>query len=71
MSDRLLRRGARRWYKMQAWCARHQDDPMVRWWLGRNPPPTEWQGTPMEWAYTEMPVPIAWLAWVLEGRPRA
>lgn len=31
-------------------------------WLVGNPPPKDWQGTPLEWAYTEMPGLPWWLA---------
>lgn len=44
---------------MRGWIERHRDDPAVAAWLKKNPPPAQWQGTPMEWAFTEMP----WWAW--------
>lgn len=28
----------------------------VRAWLHRSPPPESWQGTHVEWAYTECPL---------------
>ena len=37
------------------WCKAHARSRKVRAWLARNPPPKEWRGSPMEWAYTEMP----------------
>ena len=41
--------------KMQAWCKRNRYHPAVLAWLEKHPPPPEWQGTRLEWAYTEMP----------------
>lgn len=41
-------------YAIDDWCARYGSHPDVIDWLRRNPPPKEWEGTPTEWAYTEM-----------------
>jgi hypothetical protein len=49
--------------KMREWIATWKDDPIVRQWIRDNPPPASWQGTPIEWAYTEMPFGI------VTGRP--
>lgn len=29
-------------------------------WLQKNPAPADWRGTPIEWAYLNMPVPGSW-----------
>lgn len=31
-------------------------------WLKDNPPPKEWRGEPLQWAYCEMP---SWPWWML------
>jgi hypothetical protein len=41
--------------RMGAWIVQHLDNPRVLRWLVRNPPPPEWEGSHMEYAYTEMP----------------
>jgi hypothetical protein len=41
------------------WCDRHRDNDRVKQWLAENPPDEGWTGTPIEWAYLEMPL------WVL------
>lgn len=41
--------------RMKWWTAVYARHPSVVKWLRENPPPVKWQGTPMEWAYTEMP----------------
>lgn len=41
--------------KMQDWCKRNRYHPLVIAWLEKFPPPAEWKGTRLEWAYTEMP----------------
>lgn len=35
---------------------RYRNDPRVAWWLGRNPPPRQWEDSPEAWAFLEMPV---------------
>jgi hypothetical protein len=50
----------REWEEMASWCDTHFTDPRVMAWLERNPPPLMWRGTPLEWAYTEMPVWVLW-----------
>ena len=47
----LKREAARR----AAWIRKHRTDPAVRAWLEKHPPPAEWTGTPLEWAYEERP----------------
>lgn len=42
---------------MAAWVKVHRRDPAVRQWLVDHPPPSGWRGTPLQWAYTEMPNP--------------
>jgi hypothetical protein len=42
--------------KMAEWCERHKDTEYVLNWIKANPVPANWQGSPMEWAFTEMPV---------------
>lgn len=43
--------------RMRLWCKRNYNDPAVRKWVEENPPPKEWEGSRIEWAYTEMPTP--------------
>lgn len=50
------------------WAVRHANDPVVWWWLERHLP-SWWQGSPLEWAYIEMPWSTR-LAWLFAGRPR-
>jgi hypothetical protein len=38
----------------------HTQQSDVRSWLDKNPAPPDWQGTPVEWAYLNMPVPESW-----------
>lgn len=40
--------------RRRAWCKRNFGNPLVRAWIAANPPPKEWQGSRLEWAYTEM-----------------
>ena len=40
---------------MQSWIGEHRGDQSVRVWLAENEPPPEWEGSRMEYAYTEMP----------------
>ena len=40
--------------RMGEWIVRHIDNPKVRDWLVKNPPPAKWQGSDMEYAFTEM-----------------
>lgn len=40
---------------MTEWCQRHANNKGLRAWLATNPPPPEWEGTDVQWAYTEMP----------------
>lgn len=37
------------------WINEHRGDPKVREWIRDHPPPPEWEGSAMQWAYTEMP----------------
>jgi len=41
--------------KMKKWIKENRRSKEVIEWLSNNPPPEEWTGTRMEWAYTEMP----------------
>lgn len=41
--------------RMADWCKRNANNPRVLEWLKRNPPPKDWRGSVLEWAYTEMP----------------
>jgi hypothetical protein len=62
------------------WINEHHRDPQVKAWLRDHPPPPEWEGSPLQWAYTEMPQPttgmivglgligVAGLAWWLFSR---
>lgn len=43
--------------KVRAWVAAHRKDTRVLRWLKDNPPPADWKGTAMEYAFTEMPDP--------------
>ena len=47
--------------KMAAWVRQYGHHPSVKNWLKKNPPPPNWQGTPEEWAYTEMAAAPGWL----------
>jgi hypothetical protein len=49
------------------WIKQHRRDPAVRSWLRDHPPPDEWRGTPMQWAFTERPEPSRVLPVVLAG----
>lgn len=40
---------------MRKWIKEHRQDPKVKAWLKKHPPPPEWEGSRMEYAYTEMP----------------
>lgn len=40
---------------MRTWVREHRQDPKVRAWLKANPPPADWDGSALEWAYTERP----------------
>ena len=49
--ERLHVSAASRWWDML-----DQDErERVREWLSRNPPPRDWRGSHIEWAYTEGP----------------
>ena len=37
------------------WVTRNYENDKVRRWLTDNPPPPEWTGSAMEYAFTEMP----------------
>lgn len=42
---------------------------MVRAWLRDHPPPSEWRGTPIDWAYTEGPdvtTALGRIAWAVD-----
>lgn len=41
--------------KMKNWCNKYKNNPGVKKWLKKNPPPKIWKGTKIEYAYTEMP----------------
>lgn len=41
------------------WCRRHQHVSEVALWSVGNPPPSDWTGTPLEYAYLEM----VWYSW--------
>jgi len=41
---------------MRQWVAAFRHNSQVAAWLKNNPPPAGWQGTALEWAYTEMPL---------------
>ena len=43
---------------MTLWCKHYENDPRVLAWLEKNPPPKEWQGSRLEYAYTEMPFTV-------------
>ena len=45
------RKAMLRWFE-----ANLRDDPEVKAWLEANPPPPDWKGTTMEWAWMKMPV---------------
>lgn len=38
----------------------HAQQSDVLSWLAKNPPPSDWQGTSVEWAYLSMPLPEGW-----------
>lgn len=40
--------------RKSAWIKKHGQSKAVKDWLVANPPPAEFEGTPQEWAYTEM-----------------
>lgn len=40
---------------MGAWCRKNRRNPAVRQWLADNPPPPDWQGSKLQWAFTEGP----------------
>lgn len=42
--------------RRRAWCERYGKLPAVQKWLRENPPPAEWRGSPVEYAYLEMPL---------------
>jgi hypothetical protein len=41
--------------RLRSWKRKHRKSQRVQAWLRRNRPPRSWQGTPLEWAYTQMP----------------
>lgn len=41
--------------EMWAWVSKHRRDPRVTRWLTKHPPPAEWEGSAIEYAYLEMP----------------
>lgn len=42
---------------MDSWIKEHRKSPEVQQWIEDHPPPEGWIGSPMAWAYTEMPDP--------------
>ena len=40
--------------RMKRWCDENAKNPKVRAWLKDHPPPKEWTGSRLEWAFTEM-----------------
>jgi len=43
---------------MDLWVQAYDGDQAVEKWMEDNPPPEDWHGTPMQWAWTEMPAGI-------------
>lgn len=41
--------------EMRKWCQINGKKPEVKLWLKNHPVPEDWQGTALEYAYTEMP----------------
>jgi hypothetical protein len=39
---------------MRTWCETFENDSKVKAWIEKNPPPPDWKGTPIQWAFTEM-----------------
>jgi hypothetical protein len=52
--------------KRAAWVKKHKEDPDVLLWLSKNKPPESWEGSAVEYAYTEMPQGDA-KTWVVVG----
>jgi len=53
----MIKRVARsvmRWMIMRDWCEKYKDDARVIYWLEHNPPPAEWTGSALEWAFIEI-----------------
>lgn len=38
------------------WIENYGQRPSVQRWIKDNPPPKQFEGTPEEWAYLEMPI---------------
>lgn len=53
-------------YRRAKWCADNATDPVIARWLTRHPPPREWRGSGMEWAWHARPIPLRELATVAE-----
>jgi len=51
------------------WKRKNENDARVLKWIAAHPPPEEWTGTPLEYAFVEMPVTPALQA-DLEGHVR-
>lgn len=49
-------RAVAEWYRSLTFA---QSSDVSRW-LSHNPPPHDWKGTRIEWAYLSMPVPEGW-----------
>ena len=56
MNEQELTRQREKDAVMAQWVCANESHPEVKQWLVNHPPPTGWQGTPMEWAYLEMPI---------------
>jgi hypothetical protein len=41
---------------MRDWCEKYKHDAGVLYRLEHNPPPAEWTGSVLEWAFTEMSI---------------
>lgn len=52
----MLRERAGQDVALATWCEKYKDNASVKRWLATDPPPAKWEGSALEWAYTEMPV---------------
>lgn len=46
--------------KLKSWIEKYENDPRVKKWLSENPPPKNWKGDAILYAFTEMPVWVVW-----------